>query len=236
MSAGIGPPCDIALPKDDEPDSTAAAVKPTTKPRRGFFTFRQLNALAVAIVLSASGMITLENLAFVVFSAIYMYFLSRVAFPLTSARPDPSVYGETNKLLRLRSLFGSVIGLFLPIAYILEGIYEGDKEGIKAAVPHVFFLASQVFIEGVTSSGGFSLPVRVLVPVFFDSMRVLTIMEWVRNEMLKVEAEYGGSGRRLVVGRALAVANFAFWSLNLFGFVLPFYMPKAFNMYYSHKD
>ncbi|KAK4436288.1 hypothetical protein Salat_0792500 [Sesamum alatum] len=230
MSGGVGPTCDITLPKEEPPVS---AAKPPA--RRSFFAFRQLNALAAAIVLSASGMVSAQDFAFVIFSLAYIYFISKVAFPLTSSVPDPPVYGDKNTILSLYVLVGAVIGLFLPIAYIFEGILEGDKEGIKAAAPHVFLLASQVFMEGLTFSGRFSLPVRVLVPVFYNAMRILSIMEWVRNEFSKAELGYGGSGRRMCVGKALAVANMAFWSFNLFGFLLPFYLPKAFKLYYSNS-
>ncbi|KAL6581505.1 hypothetical protein OROMI_007428 [Orobanche minor] len=239
MSGGVGPPCDITLPKDEpheephapKPNSTAGRKPPPA--RRSFLTFRQLNALAVAVVLSASGMVTIQDISFVVFSIFYFFFISRVAFPPSqdSQSDPPTIF--RNPLLSTYTAIGSLIGLFLPIAYICEGVYEGDKEGIKAAAPHVFLLASQVFMEGVAISGRFSLPVRVIVPVVYNSMRILSIMEWVRNEISKVNVGYGGNVRRLSVGRGLAVVNMAYWSFNLFGFLLPFYMPRAFKMYYS---
>ncbi|CAI9774133.1 unnamed protein product [Fraxinus pennsylvanica] len=117
----------------------------------------------------------------------------------TSPHADPPVFGETNKILSIYVFFGAVIGLFVPIAYILEGFFEGDKEGINAAAPHVFLLSSQIFMEGLSFS------------------------------------EYGGSSRRLYIGRALAIANMAFWCFNLFGFLLPVFLPKAFKRYYSYK-
>ena len=130
---------------------------------------------------------------------------------------------------------GAIIGLFLPVAYIFEGILEGDKEGIKAAAPHVFLLSSQVFMEGVAFSDRFSIPVRVYVPVFYNTRRILTLVDWLRSEFSKVDHGYAGSARRLYVGRVLAVANMAFWCFNLFGFLLPVYLPKAFKMYYSES-
>ncbi|CAN1195911.1 hypothetical protein LINPERPRIM_LOCUS32260 [Linum perenne] len=55
-----------------------------------------------------------------------------------------------------------LLGTLLPIAYILHG----DRDRIKAAAPHVFLLASQLFMEGVAmSSGRFSLTVGIFVPV-----------------------------------------------------------------------
>ncbi|KAL3575805.1 hypothetical protein D5086_023906 [Populus alba] len=77
--------------------------------------------------------------------------------------------------------------------------------GIKAAAP-----AAQVFMEGVAFSDRFSIPIRVFVPVFYNSRRIFTLVDWLRNEITKVEQDYEGSTRRLPIGRALAVANLAF--------------------------
>nr|GMC68483.1 Interleukin-16 like [Ipomoea batatas] len=226
MSGGIGPCSDIHLPKEE---STEEAGKPLP-PRRRFFTFRQLNVLAVMIVLSASGMVSIEDLGFVLFSIIYLYFISEAAFPQTNPPWTGSVFGQTNRTLRLYMLTAAVIGLLLPLAYIFEGIVEGDKEGVKAAVPHLFLLGSQVFMEGVASTDRFSLPVRVFVPVSYNAKRIFTLAEWLRSEISKDQK------RRLYVGRGLAVANMAFWCFNLFGFLVPVYLPKAFKIYYSnHK-
>ncbi|KAJ4824957.1 hypothetical protein Tsubulata_014978 [Turnera subulata] len=244
MSGGVGPTCDdISLPKEQEQeqkfqeDPACLKKAPNTtssNPKRaGFLSFRQLNALALVVVLAASGMVSPEDFAFVVFSIIYMYFMARVAFPCLNPPKDSTIFDPKNKVLGLYVLVGAVIGLFLPIAYILEGIFEGDKQGIKAAAPHVFLLASQVFMEGVAFSDRFSIPIRAFVPVFYNSRRIFTIVGWLRDEVSKEEQENGGSARRLHIGRALAAANLAFWSFNLFGFLLPVYLPKAFRKYYS---
>ncbi|KAJ9139869.1 hypothetical protein P3X46_030564 [Hevea brasiliensis] len=242
MSGGVGPTCnDISLPKEQEQEqkieedvsSLKKGQNTTPSKKAGFLSFTQLNALSVITVLAASGMVSLEDFAFVVFSIIYMYFISKVAFPCANPSKDSLVFDPKNKILGLYVSVGAIIGLFLPIAYIFEGIFEGDKEGIKAAAPHVFLLASQVFMEGVAFSDRFALPVRVFVPVFYNSRRIFTIVEWLRNEISKVEQDYRGSLRRLHFGRALAVANMAFWCFNLFGFLLPVFLPKAFKKYYS---
>ncbi|KAL1342485.1 hypothetical protein AAHE18_09G160500 [Arachis hypogaea] len=213
MSGGVGPTSDISLPKEEEvvhkeqqdhslKNSKNASKSITTTRRVGFLSFRQLNCLAVGIVLSASGM-------------------------------EAQVFSPQNKVLKLYVLVGAIIGLYAPIAYILEGIFEGDKEGIKAAAPHVFLLASQVFMEGVAFSGRFSTPIRAFVPVFYNSRRIFSIVDWLRSEIYKINEEHSGSDRRVYVGRALAVANMAFWCFNLFGFLLPVYLPRVFKLYYS---
>ncbi|XP_059459723.1 uncharacterized protein LOC132189153 [Corylus avellana] len=249
MSGGVGPTCnDICLPKEEESeekqsyDATNYSSKtntkyPTTPRKAGFLSFRQLNALAVIIIFSASGMVSPEDFAFVFFSLSYIYFMSKVAFPTpTRKEPPPLVFTTPeNKLLRLYVSVGAIIGLFLPIAYIFHGIFEGDKEGIKAATPHVFLLTSQVFMEGVAFSDRFSLPIRAFVPVCYNARRIFTIVDWLRSEVSKVDEEYGGSKTRLYVGTGLAIANLAFWCFNLFGFLLPVYLPRAFKGYYLNK-
>lgn len=244
MSGGVGPTCnDISFPTGQEqeqkleedltslrnPNSTTSSKSD----KASFFSVHQLNALAVIVILAASGTVSPEDFTFVVFSIIYMYFMAIVAFPSLKPPKESLIFDPKNKILGLYVLIGGIIGLFLPIAYIFEGVFEGDKEGIKAAVPHVFLLASQVFIEGVAFSDRFSIPIRVFVPVFYNSRRIFTIVEWLKNEVSKVEQEYGGSARRLQIGRALAAANLVFWCFNLFGFLLPVYLPKAFRKYYS---
>lgn len=243
MSGGVGATSkDISLPKEhevafkqqDDPtsfQSTKSTATPS-KASSNFLSFRQLNALAVVTVFAASGMISAQDFAFVIFSLIYIFFLFKIAFPPPPQSKESSVFSPNTTILRLYVLVGAIIGLLLPIAYILEGIFEGDKEGIKAAAPHVFLLASQVFMEGVAFSDKFSTPIRVFVPVFYNSRRIFTIVDWLKTEFSKAEGDNGASARRLYLGRALALANMAFWCFNLFGFLLPVYLPKAFKKYY----
>lgn len=162
MSGGVGPTCsDISLPTEQEIlhkescdpkqqqqeegiKSPGGVGRKRAAAAAAFLSFQQLNALAVVVIFSASGMVCAEDLAFVVFSMMYMYFISRVAFPPLAGAGEPTVFSQENRLLRLYGFFTIVVGFFLPIAYILEGFFEEDKEGIKAASPHVFLLASQV--------------------------------------------------------------------------------------------
>lgn len=247
MSGGVGPTCDISLPKEEHPlekqaENITTSLNLTSKhPQKPgnnllFLNLRQLNCLAIMIVLAASGMVSLEDFTIFVFSAIYIFFLSNFAFPTYNISPTQQkpIFDQNNKILNIYIIFAGVIGLLFPILYIFHGILEGDQDGIKAAAPHVFLLSSQVFMEGVSISDRFSLPIRVFIPVFFNSCRMYTLVEWLKEEMVKVvEGRYSGSYSRLCVGRALAVANFVLWSYNLFGFLLPVYLPRAFKRYYS---
>ncbi|XP_050387528.1 uncharacterized protein LOC126803844 [Argentina anserina] len=205
--------------------------------KANYISFWQLNSLMVMVVLSASGLVSLQDFAFVVFSIIYLFFLSKFAFPkLTDPMEEPPVFNPESYLVRLGPLFGGVIGIAIPIAYIFEGFIEGDKEGIRAAAPHVFLLASQVFMDGVAFSDRFSTPIRVFVPVFYNSKRIFTLVDWVKREFSKADdQEFGGSAseRRLFLGRVLAIVNLVFWTYDLFFFMLPVYLPRAFRKYYA---
>ncbi|KAK7279927.1 hypothetical protein RJT34_24988 [Clitoria ternatea] len=249
MSGGVGPiGSGISLPNEevDHKEQLDHSLKnvhkktvTTTTPHKagGFLSLRQLNCLVVIIVLAASGMVSPQDFAFVLFSVIYMYFISKVAFPILHPSTNASVFNPKNKLFRLYVFVAVIIGLYAPIAYILYGIFEGDKEGIKAAAPHVFLLASQVFMEGMAFSGKFSGPIRAFVPVFYNSRRIFSIVDWLRIEFHKTSNELSGSESRIYVGRVLAVANMAFWCFNLFGFLLPVYVPRIFKLYHSgHKE
>ncbi|GFY84181.1 hypothetical protein Acr_03g0009550 [Actinidia rufa] len=193
----------------------------------GIFKPRHYISLVTAILLAASGMVSLEDLAFAAFTLIYMYFISKFAFPTLIPSGEPPILDQNNKLLGLYFLLAMVIGLLLPIAYILEGIFDGDKDGIKGAVQHVFLLSCQSVMEGLAFSHLFSTPIRVFVPVSYNSKRIFTVVEWLRAEFSKV------GGGRLCIGRGLAMANLALWCYNLFGFLLPVYLPRAFKYYYS---
>lgn len=242
MSGGVGPTgSDITFPKEqeaihEEHQEPNHSLKPPNM-KSTFLSFPQLNSLAVIVILASSGMVSLEDLSFLIFSFIYLFFISKVAFPSKPNATYPQIFNPKNKLLRLYINIGAIVGLYGPIAYILEGTYEGDKEGIKAASPHLFLLASQIFMEGIVFTGGFSPPSRAFVPVMYNSRRLFTIVDWLRTEFYKAEAQQSGSDTRVMVGRVLAVANMAFWCFNLFGFLLPVYLPKVFQMYYSgHKE
>ncbi|OWM84488.1 uncharacterized protein LOC116204570 [Punica granatum] len=239
MSGGVGPSKDIGGLHGEEHEQEQQQQPTARKPdgRRWSLGLRHLNCLALCIVLAASGTVSPWDLAFVAFAALYMLFISRASFPPRRPGPEPTVFDRNNRALGLYVQFAAVVGLYLPIAYILEGVYEGDKAGVNAAAPHLFLLAAQVFMEGVAFSGQFSTPVRAFVPVFYNSRRIATIIEWLGNEFGETGEElYGVPRRRLYVGRGLAIANMALWSFNLLGFLVPVYLPRVFKGYYSYPS
>lgn len=198
--------------------------------RRSFLTLRQLIMLAIAAIPATTGSLTTNDIAFVIFSFLYIHFLTKFSFPPLSPTLEPPVF-RGNKILKYYVSIAGVIGLLLPTLYIFICMYRGEKEGAKAASPHLFLLACQVFMEGVTFSSKFSIPIRVFVPVFYNSKRIFSLVDWLRAEF----SEIGDNKMRLYVGRGLAIVNMGLWCYNLFGFLLPVYLPKAFKKYYGNK-
>ncbi|KAL1218687.1 hypothetical protein V5N11_009816 [Cardamine amara subsp. amara] len=243
MSGGVGPTYnDIALPKEEDYHAQTSTVA-------GLFSFGQLSILAVIIVLSASGLVTIEDFLFTFVTSFYFFFLAKFIFPPhQNPNRDAPLTSSTNKIFRIYVASAGIVGLLIPICYIFEGMIEDDKNGVSAAAPHVFLLASQIFMEGVAATCGFSAPARILVPVVYNARRVLTLVEWIMSEFSRGSPVYGigtGTGkdtgtvssRRLFVGKVLAAVNLGVWSFNLFGVLIPVYLPRAFKRYYgSNKE
>ncbi|XP_010444841.1 PREDICTED: uncharacterized protein LOC104727430 [Camelina sativa] len=235
MSGGVGPTYnDITLPKEEEQHHQQTQT-PSTGKTTGFFSFRQLNILAIIIVLSASGLVTIQDFIFTILTLIYFFFLSKLIFPPhNNPNRDAPLTSSTNKIFRIYVTSAGIVGLLIPICYIFEGMFEDDKSGVSAAAPHVFLLASQVFMEGLAASCGFSAPARILVPIVYNARRVLTLVEWIFSEFSR---EYVNgttvSPRRMYAGKVLAAVNLGIWSFNLFGVLIPVYLPKAFKRYYG---
>ncbi|CAE6236380.1 unnamed protein product [Arabidopsis arenosa] len=235
MSGGVGPTYnDITLPKEEEHQTQTSTIS-TGKPA-GFFSFRQLNILAIILVLSASGLVTIQDFIFTILTLIYFFVLSKLIFPPhNNPNRDAPLTSSTNKIFRIYVTSAGIIGLIIPICYIFEGIVEDDKNGVSAAAPHVFLLASQVFMEGLASMFGFSAPARILVPIVYNARRVLTLVEWIMSEFSRED----GTGtvtvsvRRIYAGKVLAAVNLGIWSFNLFGVLIPVYLPRAFKRYYG---
>ncbi|XP_031477555.1 uncharacterized protein LOC116248734 [Nymphaea colorata] len=234
MSGGVGPVNkDIRLPDDELPPPPSPSLPSKYTPR--FFhllSFRQLNAFAVIVVLAFGGLVSISDVTFLLFSFAYTTFIARFAFP---PRVDhlraPGVFKQGSKLLGLYVALGALIGIVAPVVYLAEGVVDGDREGVKAAAPHLFLLCSQVLVEGWVDSGRYSPAARSFVPVYYNARRVSAVYDWVVAELQK-GLGHVRSPLRLHIGRALAVANLGFWCFNLFFFLLPVYLPRVMKLYY----
>jgi len=137
-------------------------------------------------------------------------------------------------------VLGTTVGLFLPLAHVLGGFARGDDAAVRSATPHLFLLSCQILTENVVGSlGAFSPPVRALVPLLYTVRRVFVIVDWVydvwANRAL-TRAATAQEAAWMWFGRYLAAANLLYFSANLFVFLIPRFLPRAFEKYFRMRD
>ncbi|KAK9934331.1 hypothetical protein M0R45_021480 [Rubus argutus] len=147
---------------------------------------------------------------------------------------------QGSRFFRLYVVVGTTIGLFLPLAYVLGGFARGDEHAVRSATPHLFLLSFQILTENVISGLSlFSPPVRALVPLLYTVRRIFVILDWMRDVWLNKTLPANAHMKDVAwfwFGRTLAVANFVYFSINLFGFLIPRFLPRAFERYFRERD
>uniref|UniRef100_A0A7S2UIT9 DUF7733 domain-containing protein n=1 Tax=Attheya septentrionalis TaxID=420275 RepID=A0A7S2UIT9_9STRA len=140
-----------------------------------------------------------------------------VSNPLGRVFTDSSSY-----LLWLR--VGSAVGLTAPLLavtwYCMGGISWSTGSSWARGVPNMvaatacarplFLLCFQVISETISRRALTPLPIRILIPVAYNAFRLGPIWEWAL-----------APNPLGTLGRLLAVANLLYWTVNLFGFLLP---------------
>ncbi|KAF6148424.1 hypothetical protein GIB67_038779 [Kingdonia uniflora] len=201
----------------------------------------ELQLVAFIMVFSASGLVPLIDLIFPVFASAYILVLSRVAFP---AHGNTTVSSQElfkgNRFFRLYVVVGTAIGLFLPLAYVLGGFARGDDHAVRSATPPLFLLSFQILTENIISGLSlFSPPVRALVPLLYTVRRVFVIIDWITDVWINKTLPANAHIKDVAwfwFGRSLAVANLVYFSINLFCFLIPKFLPRSFERYFQERD
>lgn len=207
----------------------------------------ELQLVAFIMVFSASGLVPLIDLVFPVATTIYLLAISRLAFPPLHSKLDaarsPAASQEIfrgSKLFQAYVVLGTTVGLFLPLAHVLGGFARGDDAAVRSATPHLFLLSCQILTENVVGSlGAFSPPVRALVPLLYTVRRVFVIVDWVYDVWANRALTRAATAQEAVwmwFGRYLAAANLLYFSANLFVFLIPRFLPRAFEKYFRMRD
>ncbi|KAL6956479.1 hypothetical protein U1Q18_044150 [Sarracenia purpurea var. burkii] len=193
------------------------------------------------MVFSASGLVPLLDLIFPAFATAYFIALSKFAFPSRGSRSAGSrEIFQGSRLFRAYVVIGTVIGLFLPLAYVLGGFARGDDHAVRSVAPHLFLLSFQILTENIISGLSlFSPPVRALVPLLYTVRRIFVIIDWVEDVWINKALPANAPLKDSVwywFGRILAVANLVYFSINLFGFLIPRFLPRAFELYLRERE
>ncbi|XP_059655088.1 uncharacterized protein LOC132302250 [Cornus florida] len=245
----------LAVAPRTEPDQTGtSATKSPPKPvqRRqdplqsmvggvmGSLRVIELQLVAFIMVFSASGLVPLIDLIFPAFTSAYLLALSRLAFPAHGRTTESQEIFEGSRLFRFYVILGTTIGLFLPLAYVLGGFARGDEHAVRSATPHLFLLSFQILTENIISGLSlFSPPVRALVPLLYTTRRLFVMTNWITDVWLNKTLPANAQIKDIAwhwFGKSLAVANFVYFSINLFGFLIPQFLPRAFERYFRERD
>nr|XP_043615030.1 uncharacterized protein LOC122587000 [Erigeron canadensis] len=228
----------LATAHATKPDntSTAAAGSASGGGMMGSIRLIELQLVAFIMVFSAIGLVPILDLIFPAIITSYLLMLSRLAFP---GRAKTKEIVKCTGMLRVYSIMGTVIGLFLPLAYVLGGFARGDNEAVRSATPALFLLSFQILTENVISGLSlFSAPVRALVPMLYTVRRLFAILDWIQdvwyNKSLDADAHIQDIAWYWF-GISLAVANLAYFSINIFAFLIPRFLPKAFELYFKER-
>ncbi|KAK7316924.1 hypothetical protein RJT34_00744 [Clitoria ternatea] len=202
----------------------------------------ELQLVAFILVFSASGLVPLLDLVFPALASAYILALSHFAFPSppsSSASPSGSEIFKGSRFFRMYVVVGTTVGLFLPLAYVLGGFARGDEHAVRSATPHLFLLSFQILTENIISGLSlFSPPVRVLVPMIYTIRRIFVDIDWIHDVWLNKALPANASLQDTAwywFGKSLAVANLAYFSINLFGFLIPRFLPRAFERYFQER-
>ncbi|PIN06326.1 hypothetical protein CDL12_21117 [Handroanthus impetiginosus] len=237
----------LAVPPPPPTDETMASK---SVPRRqqqaalggvmGSLRVIELQLVAFIMVFSASGLVPLLDLVFPAMASAYLILLSRFVFPSIGKKTESPEIFQGSWVFRSYVIVGTTVGLFLPLAYVLGGFARGDENAVRSATPHLFLLSFQILTENIISGLSlFSPPVRALVPLLYTVRRIFVILDWMKdvwiNKTLPANAELDA-----IIwywfGRGLAVANMAYFAVNMFCFLIPQFLPKAFEMYFRERD
>ncbi|KAK8529271.1 hypothetical protein V6N13_102204 [Hibiscus sabdariffa] len=202
----------------------------------------ELQLVAFIMVFSVSGLVPLFDLVFPAFATAYLIALSRFAFP---SRGRVSIDGsreifQGSTMFKLYVILGTTVGLLLPLAYVLGGFARADENAVRSATPHLFLLSFQILTENVISGLSlFSPPVRALVPLLYTGRRIFVILDWVHDAWLNKTLPKNAPSKDVAwdwFGKWLAAANLLYFSINLSCFLIPRFLPRAFERYFRETD
>ncbi|KAK6922440.1 hypothetical protein RJ641_012947 [Dillenia turbinata] len=115
-----------------------------------------------------------------------------------------------------------------------------DDHAVHSAVPHLFLLSFQILTENIISILSiFSAPVRALVPMLYTVRRLFVILDWMHDVWQKKTLPANAELKDVAwfwFGRGLEAANLIYFVINLFVFLIPQFLPNAFEKHLRERD
>nr|CAD1820208.1 unnamed protein product [Ananas comosus var. bracteatus] len=187
----------------------------------------ELQLVAFIMVFSASGLVPLIDLLFPALATLYVAVLSRLAFPAhRGGRRRRRRMRGRGRGRRYSGGGGGSGGTW----------WWGRRWGCSCRWRTCWGILTENVVGGL---GIFSPPVRALVPMLYTVRRVFVVIDWVHDVWINKALPATANVQDVAwmwFGRSLAVANLVYFSVNLLVFLIPQFLPRAFEMYFKQRD
>lgn len=202
---------------DQRQQQPRVAVRTAASPVNPF----SVSLAAGCAALAAAGAVPRKDVAFSVAWPLYVFAINTWRFSQNAShrgRPSPRLVSD-GWVPKYAALAG-LLAILIPGAVCIYAAATGAVGGggapaaavLQALGPHLFLTAAQVVCESLTSGPSTAMLPRMLVPIGFNTYRLWALWDWCRAA--------AGPPRLGPWHLALAAANLALWSFNLFGFLL----------------
>jgi predicted RNA-binding protein YlqC (UPF0109 family) len=116
---------------------------------------------------------------------------------------------------------GEVFGYITPFLYLFKTVLAGHKHLSETIASNVFLISCQIMTEEMSRKVLTPLPIRVLIPLLYNALRMGPLYEWMMCWSTMNS-----------FGRLLSLANFVYWGMNLFLFLIPIATMKYMRSYF----
>lgn len=106
---------------------------------------------------------------------------------------------------------GVGLGLIAPLLLGVHYGLSGQHNAAQLVFRPLFGLCCQAVSEAFSRRHQTPLPLRILVPIAYNTVRLGQLWHWMSSMVLAGDA----------LGRVLSILSFGYWAANLFGFLLP---------------
>ena len=191
-------------PLDKRPTLIAAflMVLGLIKPNH-FLTVVFMSGYLIALGLLSSSPKSVENM-----NPILWSMPPQGHVPSLLSNPLGSIGNSQNYFSWLR--IGVVFGYVTPFIYLFQTILAGHKHLSETIASNIFLMSCQIMTEGMARKVLTPLPIRILIPLIYNSLRMGPLYQWMMCWSTMSN-----------FGKILSVTNFVYWGANLFLFLIP---------------
>jgi len=116
---------------------------------------------------------------------------------------------------------GALVGYILPIFAVGFYLHTNQIYLASRAGTSVFIISCQIVTEYASKKLMAPLPLRILIPMVYNAMRIGPLYDWIRLYH-----------HMSLWGKLLSIGNFFYWTSNLFFFLIPIASMRYFRSHF----